>query len=324
MTAILDASYVLPLKRSDSLDVAELTRYLRWLSERVEVIVVDGSDPQYEREHHESWGSFARVVAPDPDLRFRNGKVSGVTTGVRLASSDIVVIADDDVRYDEASLERIVRLLGDVELVRPQNYFDPLPWHAAWDTARTLLNRSVSRDYPGTLGIRRSFFMKVDGYDGDVLFENLELIRTFEAAGAAVASPLDLYVRRLPPTSAQFRSQRVRQAYDEFARPYLLALWLSIVPGLVLGVARRRNAVATIAAVSVALAEAGRRRAGGASVFPARTSFFAPLWILERAVCSWLAVGNRLRTGGVRYGDNVIARAATPTRVLRCRARTHS
>ena len=38
------------------------------------------------------------------------------------------------------------------DLVRPQNYFEPLPWHARWDTARTLLNRGLGRDYPGTLG----------------------------------------------------------------------------------------------------------------------------------------------------------------------------
>jgi hypothetical protein len=78
------------------------------------------------------------------------GKVAGVTTGVRRAGFEAVVIADDDVRYEHATLQRLVEYLDDHDLVRPQNFFDPLPWHARWDTARTLLNRAFGADYPGT------------------------------------------------------------------------------------------------------------------------------------------------------------------------------
>jgi hypothetical protein len=45
----------------------------------------------------------------------------------------------------------------------------------------------------------------------------------------------------------------------------------------------------------------------------------APLWVLERGVCAWLAVLQRLRFGGVRYGDSVIPRAAHSERALRRR-----
>ena len=76
------------------------------------------------------------------------------------------------------------------------------------------------------------------GYDGDVLFENLELVRTITAAGGAEAVPLGLYVRRMPPTTSHYWSQRVRQAYDEFARPVRLVVWLSVAPAaLLLGLA---------------------------------------------------------------------------------------
>jgi hypothetical protein len=82
--------------------------------------------------------------------------VAGIRTGIRHASHERILIADDDVRYDPESLRRTVELLGEYDLVRPQNYFQPLPWHARWDTARTLLNRSLGGDYPGTLAVRRS------------------------------------------------------------------------------------------------------------------------------------------------------------------------
>jgi hypothetical protein len=74
------------------------------------------------------------------------------------------LIADDDVRYDAAGLDRMRALLDGADLVRPQNYFHPLPWHARWDTARTLLNRSLGGDYPGTFGVRLSTFRRMGGY----------------------------------------------------------------------------------------------------------------------------------------------------------------
>jgi hypothetical protein len=230
------------------------------------------------------------------------------------------VIADDDVRYEERSLARAVALLGLAACVRPQNYFDPLPWHARWDTARTLLNRSFGRDFPGTLAVRRSALLAAGGYDGDVIFENLELMRTIRASGGSVLSPLDLYVSRRPPSTDHFLSQRVRQAYDDFAIPLRMAGWLAALPAVGLALSRgHRREVAAASAASIALAELGRRRAGGRRVFPATASLFAPLWILERAACSWVAVRDRLGHGGVPYGDDVVPRAASSMRRLRGR-----
>jgi hypothetical protein len=70
---------------------------------------------------------------------------------------------------------------------------------------------------------------------------------------------------------------------------------------------------------TVATAELGRRRAGGAAYFPATSSLLAPVWVFERGVCAWLAVLQRLRFGGVRYGDSVIPVAAHSERQLRRR-----
>jgi hypothetical protein len=196
-----------------------------------------------------------------------------------------------------------------------------MPWHALWDTARTLLNRSLGFDFPGTLAVRRSALRATGGYDGDVLFENLELIRTVQANGGKVVSPVDLFVYRLAPTGSHFWGQRTRQAYDDFALPVRMAIWLSVVPGLLTAALRRRpRPVMLAAAASLGLAEIGRRRGGGEAVFPARAVLLAPLWTLERGVCSWLAVLQRVRFGGVRYRDSVIRVAAHSPRQLRERA----
>ena len=315
----LDATYVLPLRSDEPAD-DELAGYLTWLADRIEVIVVDGSSDDVFAAHEQAWPDAVRHVRPDPDRACANGKVHGVLTGLDAATHDRVVIADDDVRYDQDGLHRIVALLGEHDLVRPQNYFDPLPWHAAWDTGRTLLNRLFAADYPGTLGVRMPLLDRTGGYDGNVLFENLELMWTVEAAGGTTCAPLDLYVRRIPPTAPHFWSQRVRQAYDELARPARMSVELSVAPAMVFAMTTGRwRALLGGAAAIVLAAEGGRRRAGGTAVFPARTVLMAPLWVGERAVCSWLAVANRLSRGGVAYGGGVLRRPATPLRELRQR-----
>ncbi|GHH69038.1 hypothetical protein GCM10017673_18860 [Streptosporangium violaceochromogenes] len=313
--------YILPLRWEDDSGLEELTGYLRWLSRLVRVVVVDGSPgPLFER-HAALWGEAVLHVRPDGDLDVANGKVAGVITGMRRTRAEHVVIADDDVRYGEAELARLDTLLRTADLVRPQNHFDPLPWHARWDTARTLLNRAFGADYPGTFGVRGSTFRRMGGYDGNVLFENLELIRTVRAHGGRERRPRDLYVRRLPPAPARFWSQRVRQAYDDLAQPARMAFFLSVLPALAAGMLRRRHGtIAACAGVAVGLAEIGRRRGGGRRVFPSTTALFAPVWILERAVCSWPALAARFLCGGVPYAGRRLRTAAHSTRRLRARS----
>lgn len=316
-----DACYVLPLASVVPVLDAELSGYLRWLSGILPVIVVDGSPPEVFDAHHRAWGAAVTHIPPEPGPATPMGKVGGVMTGVRAARGERLVIADDDVRYRRGDLERVVALLGRADVVRPQNAFDPLPWHAAWDSARILLNRLAGGDWPGTLGVRRSAVLGAGGYAGDVLFENLELVRTLRLAGGREVLALDLIVPRLPPSVRQFWSQRVRQAYDEWARPWRLAPALAVVPLAASLVLRRRWAhLAGQALVWVTLAEAGRRRGGGRSAFPLRCSLWAPVWVVERGVCAWLAVAARLR-GGVRYRGVRLARAATPRRELARRRR---
>ncbi|MEV4455915.1 glycosyltransferase family 2 protein [Microbispora sp. NPDC049633] len=318
-----EIDYVLPLRWNDDAGLAELTGYLRGLARHARIVVIDGSpSPLFER-HAREWRGIAEHVRPDDDLTVANGKVAGVLSGMRRVRNEHVVIADDDVRYDADALARVHALLGRADLVRPQNHFYPLPWHARWDSARTLLNRGVGADYPGTFGVRRSTFEKMGGYDGDVLFENLELIRTVRAYGGREVRPLDLYVRRLPPDARRFWSQRIRQAYDDLAQPARMTAFLAVLPCVGVALWRRRpELIAAGAAAMVGLAEIGRRRAGGRRIFPATSSLFAPVWVLERATCSWAALTARFLLGGVPYAGRRLRTAAHSTRRLRRRALT--
>ena len=325
-----DVEYVLPLKwgTHDRHDPAlgELARYLAGLARRADVTVVDGSPAPAFMLHAAALPATVRHLPPDP-WPGCNGKVAGVVTGVRVARHECVVIADDDVRYGEASLRAVVAamrgLLGEepADLVRPQNVFAPLPWHARWDTGRMLLNRALGRDHPGTFGVRRSSFLAMGGYDGDAMFENLELARTVRAAGGVERHLPGVYVRRLPPATSHFWSQRVRQAYDDLAQPLRLTGELALLPFLAgTALTGRLRWLIGLAAAVVTVAEVGRRRAGGRAVFPADTSLWAVPWLVERSVCVWIALGHRLR-GGVPYRGTRIRRSAHRVSELRARPR---
>jgi hypothetical protein len=295
----LALEYVVPLRWPADQDLSEMTEYLARVSGVADVTVVDGSDPAAFRRHGDAWGAFVRHIAPEP-YPGRNRKVAGVTTGVLLARHVGVVVADDDVRYETAQLAAVLDRLTAADVIWPQNYFDPLPWHARWDTARIVLNRAFGRDYPGTFGLNRDLFRRTGGYDGDVLFENLQMVRTLCAEGARVDVARDLFVRRLPGTSRTFRGQRVRQAYDDFAQPVRLLWELSWLPVLLASARRSPLALLVVEVGFMGAAELGRRRSGGRKHFPASSALWAPLWTMERALCVWLAVLFRLR-GGIPY-----------------------
>ncbi|HTD38686.1 MAG TPA: glycosyltransferase [Candidatus Limnocylindrales bacterium] len=311
---------MLPIRRTAiDPDDAGLPAYLEAIARLMPVIVVDGSPPEVFAHHAAVWPHSVVHVPVDEDRRGDlNGKVAGVVTGLRRVRTPKAVIADDDVRYEPFALRRLAALLDDADVVRPQNVFEPAPWHAILDTARTLIARATGGDWPGTLGIRMDVYRRAGGYDGAVLFENLELVRTLRAAGGRERVAYDLFIARRPPSAKHYLSQRVRQAYDEFARPERLAVQLAIAP--VLGLAAYRfgpRALAAFALAAIVLAETGRRRGGGARVFPALASACAPVWVLERAATSWAALALRLARGGVRYSHGRLRVAAHPERVLR-------
>lgn len=316
---MLGITYLLPLRRTAP-PTPEFIDYLCSLVGVCEVIVVDSSSSATFDANALAFGDLVTHLKPDERFRCANGKVMNVLTGLDYVLTELVVIADDDVRYTAEKLEMACDLAKGADVVVPQNVFvaapgAKLPWHAVWDTARTLLNRVTGGDFPGTLVVRTEIFRRTHGYNGNVLFENLELIRTVVAAGGVVRWENDFYVARRPPTTAHFGRQRVRQAYDEFARPLRLAVQMAIIP--MVWVARRHPLVLLTLAIGVSgAAEVGRRRFGGRERFPVRASMWASLWVLERGCCAWIAVIAWVR-GGVRYSGGRISVAAHSVEEIR-------
>ncbi len=293
-------TYLLPIRRVrlNAEEAEDFARYFRRLARAgCEVLVVDGSPPEVFAAHGEVWRGACRHVTVDPQYKYLNGKVNGVHTGVGLAACEHIILADDDIRYTADDVARACALLDEHEMVRPQNYLYPLPWWARMEGARMLVNRGVltTGDYPGTCAFRRSTFLRVGHYDGDVLFDNEEIVRHFVAQGADVHYALGLFILKRPPTFEKWLEQRPRQAYEDFVMRLKTALFVSLVPvtialGLLSGARAALAFAAFVSACAVLLALRGLRRDRARDFFPARVAFYAPLWVLERALSSYGAL----------------------------------
>ncbi len=307
-------TYVLPIRRQHAGADADLDGYLHWLGSVLPVVVADGSAPPVAAANARRWSAAGIRHLPVSSVAL-NGKVAGVCDGVLAAETPFVILADDDVRYDQDTLQAVIDKLVDHDVVVPQNFFHPLSWHARWDTPRTLVNRAFGIEYAGTMALRRADLLASRGYCGGVLFENLELLRTLTAHGARPHHALDVFVARRPPSARHFFGQRVRQAYDSQAQPARLLAELALLPLLVLS-RRRLASAALVAALVSLLAEVGRRRDDGRRVFTGSSVAWTPLWLAERAVCSWLALASYAR-GGAHYSGRRMRFAAHRTSTLR-------
>ncbi|HEX8709111.1 MAG TPA: glycosyltransferase family 2 protein [Pyrinomonadaceae bacterium] len=311
-------TYLLPIRRVRA-NVDEATRfasYFEMLAEAgCEVLAVDGSPPDVFAEHARIWDGFCRHVRVDPKYTYLNGKVNGVHTGVDLAASERIIVADDDIRYTAADIERACELLDSHEMVRPQNYLSPLPWWARTESARMLLNRGFlsEGDYPGTCAFRRSTMLRVGHYDGDVLFDNEEIVRHFALRGADVCYARDFFILKRPPTFRKWIEQRPRQAYEDFVMRVKTALFMTLVPAaLALGFFAGIRALLVFAAVvsilSMLLALRGLLRDHAYRFFPAYLLLYAPVWVLERALSVYWALYWRVTRGGYPFGDRLLSK----------------
>ena len=278
------------------------------------VLVVDGSPPEVFAAHGAAWRGACSHAPVDPQYKYLNGKVNGIHTGVALAAHERIILADDDIRYTPADVRRMIALLDAHEMARPQNYLSPLPLWARTEAARMLINRAwiAEGDYPGTLGVRRGAMRRVGHYDGDVLFDNEEIVRHFRARGADIAYARDFFILKRPPTFGKWIEQRPRQAYEDFVMRAKTFFFAALPPALALawlaaGWRALLVSAALVACGAAALAACGLSD-GAARFFPPWLCLYAPLWVAERAVSTYWAFYWRVTRGGYPFGDKLLAK----------------
>ncbi|MFN2508502.1 MAG: glycosyltransferase family 2 protein [Chthoniobacterales bacterium] len=311
-------TYLLPIRRSafSEEEAREFVGYFEILrAANCELIVVDGSPTDVYEQHRALWSPLCRHEPVDKRFGYLNDKVNGVHTGVEIASCEKIILADDDIRYGAGDVQKICALLEEHELVRPQNFLAPLPWWARMESARMLINRATLRtgDYPGTCAFRRSTMLRVGHYDGDVLFDNEELVRHFAAAAADIHDATDFFIQKRPPTLRKWREQRPRQAYEDFGLRAKTALFL-LLPLVVAASAALAGlgglilCLAAISVFSVALACAGGARGEASEYIPPWVCLYAPLWVFERSISTYWALYWYMRYRGYPFGDKLLTK----------------
>lgn len=311
-------TYLLPIRRTSfsPTETTELADYFRGLAEAgCDVLVVDGSPAPVFDRHDEIWRSLCRHERVDRSFGFLNDKVNGIHTGIRLATNEKIILGDDDIRYRPAEIERVRELLDSFEVVRPQNFLSPLPWWARMEAARMLINRATLRtaDYPGTCAFRRQTMLRVGPYDGDVLFDNEEMIRHFAREGATIGYALNLFVRKRPPAFRKWIEQRPRQAYEDFGLRAKTALFFSLpLVAVWIGVGWGTETLllflGSVCLLAVALAAAGLLRGNATHFVPWSVCLFAPLWVAERIASSYWALYWHFARGGYPFGDKILSK----------------
>jgi Glycosyltransferase like family 2 len=309
-------TYLLPFWRAQfSPSVSnELAVYFRLLGHAgCEVLVVDGSPPAVFARNREAWAGLCDHVQVDRTFGCMNDKVNGIHTGVRLSRHEKIILADDDIRYTPESLSQVMQLLDRFEVVRPQNFLDPLPWWARLEAARMLINRATLRtgDYPGTCAFRRQSMLSAGPYDGDVLFDNEEIIRHFAQAGAHIRYAVDLFVRKVPPSFRKWIEQRPRQAYEDFGLRAKTAFFFAVLPVLLgciffSGTKGALLCLGGLSLLSMAVALRGWFRGSAPKHFPLSITLFAPLWVCERGVSTYWASYWFLVHGGYPFGGRLL------------------
>lgn len=309
-------TYLCPM-RSCSVDKAAIEEFEKYFKDLrswgCEVIVVDGSPQEVFDIHATMWTNCWHMKV-DPQYQYLNGKVNGILTAVPQATHEKIILGDDDIRYTEADIHRMVEGLEVYDVVRPQNYFDPHPAWAQVDSARILLNRAFidEGDFPGTYGFRKSVFLAAGEFDGDVLFDNEELVKHLENRGANISYANNFFVLRKPATKEKWLEQRPRQAYEDFVMRKRTAFFLSVIPAhlLLLLAGKKRSAgllALSVSAIAIAKAFKGRKNGAG-KYLPKHIPFLAPLWVLERSVSIYLALYWKITKGGYPFGDKIISK----------------
>ncbi len=124
-------------------------------------------------------------------------------------------------------------------------------------------------------------------------------------------------MRRVPPPLDEWMRERPRLADDDFMMPVKSAFFFALLPMAMLlmafaGVRAMAGYAGAVAFTSIVLAIRGR--GGAAAIFPLRTCFFAPLWVLERSVSVYWALLRKLRPATVE-ASTVAAEGAAQRRV---------
>jgi hypothetical protein len=154
--------------------------------------------------------------------------------------------------------------------------------------------------------------LRVGHYDGDVLFDNEEIVRHFRLHEANICYARDFFILKRPPLFGKWIEQRPRQAYEDFVMRAKTLFFLSLPPVFVITYLFAgwwwALVFADFLAFGAMITAARGLKDGAARFFPAWVILYAPLWIAERAFSTYWALYWRFVHGGYPFGDKILSK----------------
>jgi hypothetical protein len=312
-------TYVVPLEDSATWSPGDLRAFSEYLSTLgvagCDVLILDGSAGETLDRNRRTLRWVGRHLSVRPEHRGAGRAIDPLRCAAAEALCEKVILAAPDVRFTAAELGNVCELLDRHEVVEPQEYVDPLPWWAAIEAGRILVHRSLERhpDHGATFGVRKSSIRRLRSPDW--VDSGEDQVRRLMAQGAEVFSALDLFVRRVPPLLSDWLRGRTFQAGNDFGIPLKTALFFALIPMAIMlatfgGLRMLGGFTGAIVFASISLALRGR--SGASSVFPMRTAFFAPLWVLERSVSVYWALALKVGSPGREPRHAVVSGGRAP------------
>jgi len=153
---------------------------------------------------------------------------------------------------------------------------------------------------------------RVGHYDGDVLFDNEEIVRHFALQGANIKYARDFFILKRPPSFTKWLEQRPRQAYEDFVMRAKTVAFLSVLPlVLALGfvsVGAAMSFVIAISLVALLLCYRGLLSDRAYKFFPLSSPLYSLLWVFERSLSVYWALYWRARYGGYPFGQRLLSK----------------
>jgi hypothetical protein len=241
-----------------------------------------------------------------------------IKSGLKVATGEVIILADDDVELSIESIREIADKIEPNTIMRPMVALNPATLMNYIDQSSIFVVNTTCRDrqFWGILGFHSSMKLHALEAPEDTLFDELSLFRALSPS--FVQSEYRTYVVipcRLDRTVEKFLEQRVRYAYENLAYPLRTVAFATIIPilwasayGFSFGVAAMFAGVGV--AVSIAIALLGWLEYGEPAGLPMTPCFVAPIWVLCQAIFVWPAIFMVSFRRGVLFSGAKLYRAA--------------
>ncbi len=315
-------SMIIPIKARFSHEIEDFAAHYTALldefaGEPIQIVIADESGADvynYLHSHLCNYGNVVHFQPPEKDHTGANDKSNGVFSACAHVKHDNILLVDDHYRVSRENLEGVMPYFEQYDTFKVMPLFDHISLMTAVDLCGMFIINMLDKrkQYCGHLAMKKHLIDQYGFPDRDALYDEYEFEEHFRSQGCSTGFPPNVFLDATNRISKnRFFEQRVRYAYENLAFPLRFALFLSVIPILVvLFLIKPDHSLLLYLLINVfliAVSFVGQHKYYRHKR-PSTISWATPLWFLHYPVTTWVAVFMYFR-GGVMFGGNRIRKA---------------